>query len=52
MHGKKITILYTNDIESVYEPIEAFWNNDIDYIKSTKHLIIPQLGRQIDVSRK
>lgn len=29
---KEVAILYTNDIESVYDPIEAFWNNEIEYI--------------------
>ena len=23
---REVTLLYTNDIESVYEPVEAFWN--------------------------
>ena len=26
---RQVTLLYTNDIESVYEPVEAFWNPDI-----------------------
>ena len=30
--GKKVTILYTNDIESVYEPVEAFWRDDMQRI--------------------
>lgn len=29
---REVTILYTNDIESVYDPVEAFWNNDIELI--------------------
>ena len=35
---KNVTILYTNDIESVYEPVEAFWNPDIDYIGGIPYL--------------
>ncbi len=27
--AREITVLYTNDIESVYEPVEAFWRDDI-----------------------
>ena len=27
-----VTLLYTNDIESVYEPIEAYWNDTIQKI--------------------
>ncbi len=30
--AKEVTILYTNDIESVYEPIEAYWRDDITRI--------------------
>ena len=35
---KNLTILYTNDIESVYEPVEAFWNKDIKYIGGMPYL--------------
>jgi len=30
--GKEVTILYTNGIESGYEPIEAYWRDDIERI--------------------
>lgn len=30
--AKEVTILYTNDIESVYEPVEAFWRDDMQRI--------------------
>ncbi len=33
-----MTFLYTNDIESVYEPIEAFWNPDIERIGGIPYL--------------
>ena len=29
---RTVTLLYTNDIESVYEPVEAFWNPEIETI--------------------
>ncbi|MBB1314096.1 bifunctional UDP-sugar hydrolase/5'-nucleotidase [Aliivibrio sp. SR45-2] len=29
---KTVTLLSTNDIESVYEPVDAFWNDDIKKI--------------------
>ena len=35
---KNVTILYTNDIESVYEPVEAFWNKDINLIGGMSYL--------------
>lgn len=44
---KQATILYTNDIESVYEPVEAFWNDDIEYIGG-----IPYLSALIQNLRK
>ncbi|MEL6091099.1 bifunctional metallophosphatase/5'-nucleotidase [Plesiomonas shigelloides] len=35
---KIITLLNTNDIESVYEPVDAFWNEDIDKIGGIPYL--------------
>ena len=35
---KEIVILHTNDIESVYEPIQAVWRDDIQYIGGLSHL--------------
>jgi len=35
---KNVTLLYTNDIESVYEPVEAFWNKDITFIGGLPYL--------------
>ena len=36
--ARKVVVLYTNDIESVYEPIEAHWRDDIDRIGGMAHL--------------
>ncbi len=36
--SRELTILYTNDIESVYEPVEAFWNKDIELIGGIPYL--------------
>ena len=36
--SREVTILYTNDIESVYEPIEAHWREDIAFIGGMAHL--------------
>lgn len=49
---KNVTILYTNDIESVYEPIEAFWNEDIELIGGLPYLasLINQVRQQEDFS--
>ena len=33
-----VTLLYTNDIESVYEPVEAFWNPEIELIGGISYL--------------
>lgn len=35
---KIITLLHTNDIESVYEPLEAAWRDDIDKIGGMAYL--------------
>ncbi|MGQ8364235.1 bifunctional metallophosphatase/5'-nucleotidase [Glaciecola sp. 1036] len=35
---KEITLLHTNDIESVYEPLEAAWRDDIELIGGTPYL--------------
>lgn len=49
---KNVTILYTNDIESVYEPIEAFWNEDIELIGGLPYLasLIDQVREKEEVS--
>ena len=35
---KEIVILHTNDIESVYEPIQAVWRDDMQLIGGISHL--------------
>ena len=35
---RRVTLLYTNDIESVYEPVEAFWNPEIERIGGIPYL--------------
>lgn len=35
---KELTLLYTNDIESVYDPIDAYWNDTIQRIGGIAHL--------------
>lgn len=35
---KEVTLLHTNDIESVYDPVEAFWNNNIEMIGGIPYL--------------
>ena len=35
---KEIVILHTNDIESVYEPIQAVWRTDMELIGGISHL--------------
>jgi 2',3'-cyclic-nucleotide 2'-phosphodiesterase (5'-nucleotidase family) len=36
--SKEVVILHTNDIESVYEPIQAVWRSDIELIGGISHL--------------
>ncbi|EPI2082652.1 bifunctional metallophosphatase/5'-nucleotidase, partial [Vibrio vulnificus] len=35
---KTVTLLHTNDIESVYEPVDAFWNQEIARIGGIPYL--------------
>ncbi len=35
---KDIVILHTNDIESVYDPVEAYWRDDIDMMGGIPYL--------------
>lgn len=35
---REVTLLYTNDIESVYDPVEAFWNDEIELIGGIPYL--------------
>ena len=35
---KEVILLHTNDIESVYEPIQALWRDDMEYIGGLSHL--------------
>lgn len=35
---RNVTLLHTNDIESVYEPVDAFWNPDIARIGGIPYL--------------
>ncbi|MEY3050667.1 MAG: hypothetical protein RLY31_452 [Bacteroidota bacterium] len=34
----RVTLLHTNDIESTYDPIDAYWNDTIDQIGGIAHL--------------
>jgi len=43
---KEVTLLYTNDIESVYDPIDAYWIDSVKYIGG-----IPQLASLIEEVR-
>lgn len=49
---KIVTLLNTNDIESVYEPVDAFWNKDIDKIGGIPYLatLIKQVRAEEDTS--
>ncbi|MEM7500835.1 MAG: bifunctional metallophosphatase/5'-nucleotidase, partial [Pseudomonadota bacterium] len=35
---KEVVLLHTNDIESVYEPLQADWRDDIEWIGGIPHL--------------
>ena len=35
---REIVILHTNDFESAFDPIPAYWRNDVDYLGGGAHL--------------
>ncbi len=43
---REVTLLYTNDFESAYDPIPAFWRDDLDHVGG-----IAQLATLIDEIR-
>ncbi|HGY55970.1 MAG TPA: hypothetical protein ENK44_09725 [Caldithrix abyssi] len=45
---REVTLLYTNDIESVYDPIDAYWDNNINHIGGIPHLaaLIKQMRKK------
>lgn len=44
---KTVTLLFTNDVESAYEPVDAYWRDDLDSIGG-----LPQLATLIDQQRR
>ena len=44
---REVTLLYTNDFESAYDPIPAFWRDDVDSVGG-----IAQLATLIDIERQ
>ncbi len=49
---KEVVLLHTNDIESVYEPIESVWRDDIEFMGGIPYLatLIKQTREAHDVS--
>ena len=49
---RQVTLLYTNDIESVYEPVDAFWTPDIEKIGGIPYLatLIAQQRAEAEIS--
>lgn len=49
---RNVTLLHTNDIESVYEPVDAFWNPDIARIGGIPYLatLIKEVRAKEDTS--
>ena len=45
---REVTLLYTNDFESAYDPIPAFWRDDIDHVGGIAQLatLIEQVRAQ------
>jgi 2',3'-cyclic-nucleotide 2'-phosphodiesterase (5'-nucleotidase family) len=49
---REITLLYTNDFESAYDPIEAFWRDDLEYVGGVAQLaaLIERIRRDEDTT--
>ncbi len=37
-HGDRVTLLFTNDLESAYDPVEAWWREDLEQIGGVAYL--------------
>ena len=37
-HTTTVTLLFTNDLESTYDPVPAFWRDDMEHIGGIAHL--------------
>jgi 2',3'-cyclic-nucleotide 2'-phosphodiesterase (5'-nucleotidase family) len=37
-HLRRVTLLYTNDFESAYDPIPAFWRDDVEHVGGVAQL--------------
>ena len=48
--SREVTLLFTNDFESAYDPVSAFWRDDIDHIGGIAQLatLINQIRQQQD----
>jgi len=49
---REITLLYTNDFESAYDPIPAFWRDDLDHVGGIAQLatLVEQVRSDEDTS--
>ena len=36
--GREVTLLFTNDLESAFDPIPAYWNPKVEYLGGIAHL--------------
>ena len=48
---REIVILHTNDFESAFEPIPAYWRNDVDYLGGGAHLaaLVEQIRQEEEI---
>lgn len=48
----KFTVLHTNDIESVYDPVEKVWDDEVDYIGGIYKLATLMGNKRDDITDK
>ena len=48
---REVTLLFTNDFESAFDPIPAYWNPDVEYLGGIAHIatLVDDLRQQEDV---
>lgn len=49
--SRQVTLLFTNDFESAFDPIPAYWNPEVEYLGGIAHLatLVDDLRKQQDV---
>jgi len=49
--SREVTLLFTNDFESAFDPIPAYWNPDVEYLGGIAHIatLVDDLRQQEEI---